>query len=372
MADLQSLKDRFHAWRRQRASRPASPEGVLLLACGGLGDTILLAHVIDRFYRLARPGEPVTVLLRKDGAKTAFMFPAGAEVISVDFNALRSDGAYRRRTGDDLYEKNFRLVVSLDYLRHPLLDEHLIAAAAGAEAVAMVAKPWRKYDARLNRNRALYDRLFESGGAHVDKIARWTAFANWLNGTDDAPPLAIAEPATLPAPAASDQPFVMVQAFSAVKAKQCSPAVFERALAALPAGWQVVFTGAPGEDAANPEFADLLTRPGVRYDDSTFEALVPKLRAAKMAISVDTAFMHLAIAVGTPTLGLASAAYVGEIVPYAPESTPGNAHFLYHDMPCRGCLGDCSLAFEEGRYPCIARLEADRVEEAVVRLASTV
>lgn len=342
-----------------------------MLACGGLGDTILLAHVIDRFYRLARPGEPVTVLLRKDGAKTAFMFPPGADVMAVDFNRLRGDGTYRRQTGDDLYEKNFRLVVSLDYLRHPLLDEYLIAAAAGAETVAMVAKPWRKYAAQLARNRALYDRLFESGDARVDKIARWTAFANWLNGSVDAPPLALADPAVLAPPAGTDEPFVMVQAFSAVKAKQCSPAVFERALAALPSDWQVVFTGAPGEEAANPEFAALLTRPGVRYDDSAFEDLVPKLRAAKMAISVDTAFMHLAIAVGTPTLGLASAAYVGEIVPYAPESTPKNAHFLYHDMPCRGCLGDCTLPFEEGRYPCIARLEADRVEEAVIKIAST-
>ncbi len=369
MAFLQSLLDRFHA--SGRGPRPSPSSGVLFVSSGGLGDTILLSHVIERFCRLAEDDEPVTVLLRKDGARTAFMFPAGADVMTVDFNALRKDRGYRRKIGDELYEKNFRLVVSLDYLRHPDLDEYLIFAARGAETAAMIAKPWRKYQAKLNKNRQLYDRLFDSGGPLVDKILRWTAFANWLNGTGEKPPVAAYDPDTLPAPAEPGKPFVMVQAFSAVKGKQCSPALIDRALAQLPDDWEVVFTGAPGEDKANPEFADILARANVKYDDSTFEQLVPKLRAAEMAISVDTAFMHLAIAVGTPTLGLASAAYVGEIVPYAPESTPPNAHFVYHDMPCRSCLGDCRLPPEDGRFPCIARLEAERVEDAVRDMIGT-
>ena len=66
--------------------------------------------------------------------------------------------------------------------------------------------------------------------------------------------------------------------------------------------------------------------------------------------------------------GNASAAYVGEIVPYAPSITPSNAHFLYHDMPCRGCLGSCVLPLENGRFPCVDRLETTRAEAAVSEL----
>lgn len=372
MAVLLQLRDRFNAWRRNAKQRPSAPSGVLLLACGGLGDTILLSHVIERFYQLAEPGEPISVLLRKDGAKTAFMFPPGAETMAVDFGALRNNAGYRREVGNELYERNFRLALSLDYLRHPWLDEYLIDAANAGENIAMIAKPWRKYDHALNQNRAMYTRLFDSGGALVDKIARWTNFANWLNGTDTSPPVALVDPARLAPPVETADPYVMVQAFSAVKEKQCSPALIAHALDALPDDWKIIFTGAPGEDAANPEFSELLARPNTSYDDATFEDLVPKLRSAKLAISVDTAFMHLAISVGTPTLGLASAAYVGEIVPYAPESTPPNAHFIYHDMPCRGCLGDCSLPLEDGRFPCIQRLDADLVRERVADLAKNV
>jgi ADP-heptose:LPS heptosyltransferase len=124
---------------------------------------------------------------------------------------------------------------------------------------------------------------------------------------------------------------------------------------------RVRITGAPGDMERNPSFAQLLDPPRVTFDASTFEALVPVLRAARLVVSVDTALLHLAVAVGAPTLGLASAAFVGEIVPYAPEIAPDNAEILYHSMPCEGCLGTCILPAEHGMYPCVARLDWSQV-----------
>lgn len=369
MPRLLRLTDALDKRRRHRRPRTAAPSGVLFVSCGGLGDTILLAHVMARFLAIARDDEKVTLLLRKDGAKTAFLMPDRIEPMVVDFNRLRGDRAYRRDIAEQLYAANYRVCVSLDFLRHPMLDEFLIAAVEAPETLGMAPRPWAKYDAALARNRSLYSELYESGPVLLDKVVRWNGFADWMTGSSAPPPLCALPPERLPAPASADAPYVMCQGFSAVKGKQVAPAMFERAFAALPADWRIVMTGAPGEDKANPEFAELLARPNVSYDDDTFAGLVPKLRAAKLAISVDTAFMHLAIAAGTPTVGLASAAYVNEIVPYAPEITPPNARFVYHDMPCRSCLGDCRLPAEDGRFPCIARLDSDEIVAAVRRVA---
>ena len=71
---------------------------------------------------------------------------------------------------------------------------------------------------------------------------------------------------------------------------------------------------------------------------------------------------------GAPTLCLASAAYVDEIVPYAPEITPPNAHFLYTPMDCQSCLGNCIHPPEDGMYPCVAQLEADVVVQKMQEL----
>jgi ADP-heptose:LPS heptosyltransferase len=179
-------------------------------------------------------------------------------------------------------------------------------------------------------------------------------------------------PAGLAAPAAERA--VVMQPFSAVRRKQSPPALYRRIIetlpALVPAGTPVVVTGGPGDLDANPEFKALMDLPGVRFDGSAFADLVPLLRAARLVVSVDTALMHLAVAVGAPTLCLASAAFVGEIVPYDPAIAPDNIHFVYHSMPCEGCLGDCVLPAENGVFPCVARLDEARVLAEVRRMAT--
>jgi ADP-heptose:LPS heptosyltransferase len=343
--------------KRRGVQRPGPARGVLLISSGGLGDTVLFAHVVGRFLKLAEKDEPVTVALRSDAIKMAFLLPAGVQVLGVDFNRLRRDLGYRRRITDDIFKAHFRLVVHTDYLRHPDLDEALVAAALASEAVAMEPRPWRKYDASLGQNRRLYGRLYDSGDPRLDKVVRWSRFADWLFGVEEnPPPVALLPEEVLPPAEVADDPVVVMQPFSAVRQKQSPPALYRRMIESLPSGTRVVITGTRSDLDANREFKTLLDLPGVTFDDRVFEDLVPMLRGARLVISVDTALMHLAVAVGAPTLCLASAAYVGEIVPYDPAITPPNARFVHHSMPCEGCLGDCVLPAEDGMFPCVARL----------------
>jgi hypothetical protein len=348
-------------WLAGRGRRRELPSGIVVVSSGGLGDTVLFALVVARLQALAEDGEAVTVVLRRDAAAMAFLFPPEVKVDAVDHQRLRRHPAYRLRTLRRLGKANARLVVSADYLRHPDLDEVLIKACRGAETVAMEARPWPKHDDALKRNRVLYHRLFKSGPPLLDKVVRWAAFADWLTDKP-APPPKVRLPTERLAPAADlDWPTVLIQPFSAVPFKQSPAALYRRIIAALPVDWQVRITGTPGDMERNPSFRELLNPPRVTFDASPFETLVPVLRAARLVVSVDTALLHLAVAVGAPTLGLASAAFVGEIVPYAPEIAPVNAEILYHSMPCEGCLGACVLPAEDGMYPCVARLDADAV-----------
>jgi len=84
-----------------------------------------------------------------------------------------------------------------------------------------------------------------------------------------------------------------------------------------------------------------------------------------LVVSVDTAVMHLAAGVGVPTLCLASAAYVNEIVPYASEVMPKNIKFIFKPMDCQGCLGSCHLPTENKRFPCVAQLKLDHILIAI-------
>ncbi len=345
------LADRLQRWRAKSRHRPPVASGVLLVSCGGLGDTILFSHVIEHFLAYARDGEKVTVLLRQDGAKTAFLLPQSVELFVVDFRRLRKDLGYRMAIGDKLYAAHFRSVISTDFLRHPDLDEALLSAAQCSEKIGMSVRPWEKYQARLDRISATYSRVFESGPAVQDKILRWTKFANWLTGrTTPASLKFIARGETLKAV----PPLVLIQPFSAVKAKQYDVSVYASLIDALPKDTQIKITGAPGEMDKNPDYTPLLNHSNVSFDSSGFEDLLGFIQAARLVVSVDTAVMHLSVAAGAPTLCLASAAYVGEIVPYAPDLSPGNVFFHYKTMACEGCLGNCIHQLQAQKFLCIA------------------
>lgn len=341
----------------RRKARP-KPHGLLLVRSGGLGDTVLFAPMMDAFRALAEPGETVSVLTPAASRKTAFALGDDIEIIAVDFLRFRSDLRYRRHIMAQLYGHGFRRVVSTDHLRHPIIDEAMIAACAAPIVEGLTARAWPKHQARLNANRKLFTRLVDSGPG-PSMPHRWAALSNALSGRADSPPLARLAPNILPAPENRPRPAAVLQPYSAVAEKQPAPDLWAALIDALGDGIDVVITGGPDDRARNPEYEPLFDKPNVTFDGRAFADIVPLLRTARCVVSADTALMHLAIACGAPTLGLASAAYVGDLVPYAPETTPDDVRFLHTPMVCEGCLGKCTQPLEAGRWACVARLDPD-------------
>ena len=371
MIKLLHIADFINATPRHIGQRTGAPSDVLIVAAGGLGDTILFSLVLPRFLSLAKEGEKIYLLLRKSSVKGAFLLPPEITVISIDFGLLHTDLGYRKKVMNELFNSNFRFVVSADFLRHPDLDEALIKASQPQESAAMEPAAWKKYDRQLIKNRKMYSKLFNSGPKVSDKILRWTSFANWLLN-EDAPPPKISIPLNkLAKPCPVSKPFCIIQPFSAVKEKQSPPSLYEKLLPILPENMDIRITGTVNDIENNPEFQCLLSKKNISFDTSTLEELVPVLRAAKLVVSVDTAVMHLAVSVGAPTLCLASAAYVNEIIPYALETMPTNVRFVYKDMPCRGCLGSCRFPAEQQMYPCVANINWHLVKTAAKELLQT-
>lgn len=355
----------------KRQKRPDKPSGVLLVSSGGLGDTVLLSLVIERFIKVAMRDESVTLVLPHESVKMAFLFNRKIIIFPVNYKMFRKSRRYVKNLADLLYSKHYRIVISTDFLRHPKLDETVIKFCDAPETVAMEPRAWPKYNKALQINKGLYSRCYYSGPDHMDKVLRWVGFSNWLTG-DVSPAPQIQLPERWGAPTECYlKPTVFLVPFSAVKEKQSPPEVFLAVIEHLKGNYDFVIACAPNDIDKNQEYLCLADADNVSFDHSTFKDLVPKLKQAALVISVDTATMHLAVALGTRTLCIASAAYVNEITPYAPEITPANVRFVYRPMDCEGCLGNCHLTPEEGRFPCIARIEVQsiltKIDELVVR-----
>ena len=351
------LLDPVHWLLDRSRPRADAPSGLLIVSAGGLGDTVLFSQMVERFAHLAEPGEPVTVLLRSDAMAMGFLFPPHMRLEAVDYRLMRQP-AYRRAIFHTLWRAHYRMVIHTDYLRHPDLDEALVMATDAPVKVAMVARHSPKHGPRLQKLGRHYTKLYETPTGSCDKVLRWTAFANSLNNRNDAPPVLHrdVEAAKLARPTAILQPF------SAVALKQSPVALWQRIIAALPADWDVLVAGHPQDLVANPDYETLLDGKRVRFEAAKFRELAGILAASRMVISVDTACVHLAALVGASTLCLASAAFVGEIMPYDHSIRPANMTVLHAVCAHQGCLGSCSYAPSQGMYPCVADLEPEAVE----------
>ena len=354
--------------KRVLSKRKGAAKGLLIISAGGLGDTVLFSLFASRFASLALEDELVTILLRNDSAKMAFVLPKSFHIETVNFRDFRKSLSYRYKIANRLFKVHYRLIIATDQLRHPDLDEAMIEMASPEQALAMEPRSWPKHDVQLQLNRRLYKRLFDSGPNKLDKVVRWNNFANWLLGKKMPPPRVHIDPDTLAEKPKRETPDVLIQPFSAVAFKQSPVDIYRKIIESLSEGTSVAIVGTPSDLEANPEYKELLELPGVSFNSALFKELVPDIRAAKLVISVDTATMHLAAAIGTSTLCLASAAYVGEIVPYAPEVTPENVHVIYKSMDCEGCLGECHLAPVNGMYPCVAGLDNNLVISKAMEL----
>ena len=360
--------DRFYRSISRLYKRPRTPSGILILSCGGIGDTILFSHVLTRFVELTTPGEPVTLLLREDGAKVSFLFPNEVNILSINFKKLAKNLMYRKKIMKMLFDNNYRMVISTDYHRHPNLDESLIKACQAPQNVAMVSRPWAKYQTNLDNNSKYFSRLINSGPLIKDKILRWVDFSNELLGENRSPPLAVKKDTSLSERQTDRRSCIILNPFSAVRAKQSPLALFKELIATLPIESQIIITGTPSDLKKNQEFKSLLNQENVEFDCSSFSIIQNRILNARLVVSVDTAMAHLAIALGAPTLCLASAAYVNEIVPYAKQTIPDNAHFYFVPMHCQSCLGNCIYELEDNMFRCVAKLDASRVVQLALSL----
>lgn len=368
---LIDLVDRFDMWRLKSTVSDEEPRGVLLVSSGGIGDTLLFRLMIDRFNSLLRPNEQIHLVVRKKCRHVAFLFPKEVQIHAVDYPRFQKSRSYRREVCKQIKGLNLRIAASTDHLRHPLIDDVIVRASHAPQKFALYPRQWPKYDALLVRNTNQYDTLVQVPDNMEHRLIRWWHLANKVCGETKPVPKVSLPKTALPTPAHLKRDLFMIHPFSAIKERQYSVKTFQDILEVLPVDCDIALSCGPEDLEKNPEFKILLDDARTYADSSTFEEKASSLQVTKLVISIDTSVMHLATLCGAPTICLASSAHVVDSIPYDDRMIPDNVCFLYHDMECRMCLGQCSRPLEENRYACIARMKPHTVLEKITDFLNT-
>lgn len=122
--------------------------------------------------------------------------------------------------------------------------------------------------------------------------------------------------------------------------------------------WQLF--GAPGEKEMGEKLAALLQAPHENFVGKTrLSELIAKLRECQLLLTNDTGTMHLAAALGIPTVSIFGSTCPIETGPLGDRHT-----VIQHQVPCSPCFErECPF----GHYDCMTKVTPDEVAAAVLK-----
>jgi len=136
-------------------------------------------------------------------------------------------------------------------------------------------------------------------------------------------------------------------------------------------GWLGLICGAENEFDLGEHIKKICDAPLQNYTgQTTLSELTCLLAKSQILISNDTGTVHIAHAVGTPTVCILGGGHFGRFAPY-PELSgkPSRLKVVYHKMPCYGCDWKCVYHIkDEEPAPCISNISVDAVWNEVMLL----
>jgi len=129
-------------------------------------------------------------------------------------------------------------------------------------------------------------------------------------------------------------------------------------------GWLGLICGAENEFYLGEHIKKLCDAPLQNYTgQTTLSELTCLLAKSQILISNETGTVHIANAVGTPTVCILGGGHFGRFVPYPELSGKiNNLKVVYYKMPCYGCDWECVYHIkDEDPAPCISNISVDAV-----------
>jgi ADP-heptose:LPS heptosyltransferase len=134
-------------------------------------------------------------------------------------------------------------------------------------------------------------------------------------------------------------------------------------------GWRGVICGASSDKRIAQVIVSDSPSPLVDWTGrTTLGELASVLIRSQLLVTNDTSAVHIAAAVGTPSICVLGGGQFGQFLPYAVDAASQTTlpRVAYHPMDCFGCNWQCK--FPVGKYrpkPCVERVEVDQVLDQV-------
>ena len=354
--------------------RPRS-DAVAIVKVDGIGDFVVWlgsARLLRRHYKDRR----VIAVVNANCVDLAISVGYFDEVVAVDVDAFRSSFVYRFTTMKLVRSLGAAIVIQPTYSRQYWIGDSLVRATAAPDRIGSQCdlhniRPWQR---KISNN--WYTQLIAAKPVRMPELVRNAKFLEGLGIGDGRPRMtSLGKVADLPPAIPIERDYFIVFPGAGSPKRKWPAERFAEAARSIAeqTGLQLLICGSAGEAALAQEVINLsgLLDALQLAGRTTMPEFVELVRGARLLIGNETSAVHVAAAVGTPSICLLGGGHFNRFVPY-PESVQGiKPHPVYHAIPCYGCDWRCNQPHQTGGpVPCIASIGVAGVIQAALVLAS--
>ena len=357
--------------------KPAHSRGVGLIRMDSIGDFILWLDAAKEFRNLY-PNVKTTLIANQVWSDLAKLLPYWNDVIPVDRNKFTRNPLYRFQIFRRIRKRGFESVIHTTYSRDYFRGDSLIRATGALQRIGSFGDISNMTSLQKIISDRWYSQLLSATSRPLMELQRNAEFMNGLglrSFTADKPSL---PPLTdLPDKLVIKHPYYIVFPGTSLPEKKWPASKFGELmlkLSALDNGVAVLCGSWKEQDLCD----HVIAASGMKALNMAGKASLPELaemiRRAKYLVGNDTSAVHIAAAVGTPSVCILGGGHYGRFLPYAIETDKQVAPVpVTHRMDCFNCNWQCTQPHEKGfAMPCISGIKVDQVIKVIEEILTSV
>jgi ADP-heptose:LPS heptosyltransferase len=356
--------------------KSAHPRDVAVVRLDGIGDFILWLDAAKEFRRLY-PNKKITLIANQVWSSLAKLLPCWDAVIPVDRKKFIRNPIYRFKTLRRIRLHGIETAIQTSHSREFRLGDSLIRATGASHSIGSNGDLSNMTSWQKVFSDRWYSQLLPATGEPLMELQRNAEFMRGMGlrkFTASVPTLS--KLMDLPANLTIVQPYFVIFPGASWLGRLWPVERFGELLSKLTRsnGGLAVLCGSREERVLCARVIDSSGMEALNLaGETSLPELVEVIRRAKFLVGNDTSAVHIAAAVGTPSVCILGGGHYGRFMPYVVDGADHTAPVpVIHRMDCFGCNWQCTQPHEKDKaMPCISHITVHEVLEAVVTVLAT-
>jgi ADP-heptose:LPS heptosyltransferase len=347
--------------------------GIAIIRVDSIGDFVLWLDAAKEFRDLY-PDKKITLIANQIWTSLACSLPYWDDVIPIDRKKFTRNPSYRAKALRQIRNLGVELAIHPTFSREYLRGDSLMRATGALHRIGFssdlcIITSWQKIISDrwyTQLTPALKEPLMEL--QRNAEFMRYLGLKNFSARMPSIPALT-----KLPTDLTINQPYFVIFPGASWHGRLWPVENFSKLLSILTAS-EKGFAVLCGNHKERPLCDQIIDSSGTEALNLAGKTSLPELveiiRMAKFLVSGETSGVHIAAAVGIPSICILGGGHCGRFLPYTVETV---GHFtpvpVIHRMNCFNCNWQCIQPYEKSKsVPCISKITVHQVLNAIEEL----